>query len=288
LFLRTRPVFLLLSQPTCSRRGPRAFLSLTGGAHPTGLSLHLLLTRRPTDARLCRAGPLLAARTPPPCSSTWHPPPPDRTPLPPLPQRTEPGSRSFSSPPMRRHWTHNPKSSATALLNLGPQIIPPSLPRSHSIVSLVHCANRSRRWAHEARSIRRSAAAASSAPSPSAAVPREPPSSSHCRTSLPSSTRACVAALGASCRPSGPSHRATARAPGAVTGRGRAHHTSGMGRIGHFNLGLDRGRPRCLGRGPGSEWATVRPVRRLPRRKAEAMGRIRPMRSLLLFFFVFI
>jgi hypothetical protein len=48
----------------------------------------------------------------------------------------------------------------------------------------------------------------------------------------------------------------------------------------------DRGRPCHLDRGTGIGQASVRPVRRPPRRKAEDMGRIQPMRSLLLFIFV--
>jgi hypothetical protein len=80
----------------------------------------------------------------------------------------------------------------------------------------------------------------------------------------------------------------------AVAGRAHGDRAPGGHRVGQrelpgrFDRGPDQGRPRRLDRGPGTGQAATRPARRPPRRKAEAMGRIRPMRSLLLFIFVFI
>jgi hypothetical protein len=131
--------------------------------------------------------------------------------LPPLPQRAEPEPRSFSFLPMRWHWSRNPKSSATALLNLGPQIAPSSL----ALTLLCHwSALPTVATAGHTRLSRFAVAAASSAPSPLATLPGEPPSSSPCQTGSPSSTQATA------------SRRATTRALGVVTGQGHAHYAS--------------------------------------------------------------
>jgi hypothetical protein len=101
-------------------------LSLLGGAHNTRPLLPCSCIARPASASTapghCRSpGPL------PPFSSTWHSPPPDRNPLLLFLSALSPAPAPFPFSPIRRHWSRNPKSSATALLNLGPQIAPPSL-----------------------------------------------------------------------------------------------------------------------------------------------------------------
>jgi hypothetical protein len=131
--------------------------------------------------------------------------------LPPLPQRAEPEPCSFSFlphalalEPQSKELRH--RSTQSRLPNH------PFLPRPHSTVSLVHSANHSH--AGHTRLSRFAVAAASSAPSPLATLPGEPPSSSPYQTGSPSSTQAAA------------SRRATTRALGVVTGRGHAHCAS--------------------------------------------------------------
>jgi hypothetical protein len=181
-------------------------LSLPIGAHPTGSSdPPPLFVCHPTSARLRRAGLLPATRTPPSMLLHLAPTPTQLDPLPPLPQCAKPGPRSFSF--LLHASALEPQSKE--LHHRSTQSQPPnrpSLPRSHSTVLLVRFANHSRRRAHQGRSIRRSRRLLR--PSPSAAVPSEPPSSSPYQAGSPSSTRACATAPAASCRLS---HRRSSR-----------------------------------------------------------------------------
>jgi hypothetical protein len=129
MFLRARPVSFSSAGPLVPGVAHAPSSLFQAGPHPTGPPLHLLLTHRLTDVRLRRARPLPAARTPSPA----HPPDTRSHPTGPpsllfLSAPSPPPPAPFPIPLVGRHWSRNPKSSATALLNLSPKSsLPPLL-----------------------------------------------------------------------------------------------------------------------------------------------------------------
>jgi hypothetical protein len=91
---------------------------------------------------------------------------------------------------------------------------------------------------------------------------------------------ACAADLAA------PHPPVSRRWPRHLTGRARGDRAPGAHRAGPFGHRPDRGRPRCLDRGSGTEQATTRPGRRpprapdagrhAPRTQAAARGELQP------------